>query len=173
MDIIYIILVYQIKDSQQESFNLCNRFSLCCLVSWMNHLRPVWWYKFRLMFLNHRWCVSLIYWRWIFYWCFAFINNVRFIMLYWNSDKSPCSKALISDRHQTPGDTWQNTHNMIKCQVVLWIDNIKQMCLQTALESVNGLSTLDGDRERVPEGRGSLHKATLAKAFQTIMRCRQ
>ena len=33
------------------------------------------------------------------------------------------------------------------------------MCLQTTLESVNGQGTLDGDGERVPEGRGGMRKA--------------
>ena len=47
------------------------------------------------------------------------------------------------------------------------------MCLQTALESVNGLGILDGDGERVPEGRGGMRKTTLAKTFQAITRCRQ
>ena len=40
---------------------------------------------------------------------------------------------------------------MIKCQVALWICSIKQLCLQTILKSVNGLSTLAGDRVRFPE----------------------
>ena len=43
-----------------------------------------------------------------------------------------------------------------------------QMCLQTALESVNGLATLDGDGEHVPERRGGMRKTTLAKTFQAI-----
>ena len=34
------------------------------------------------------------------------------------------------------------------------------MCLQTALENVNGLGTLDGDREWVPERRGGMRKTT-------------
>ena len=50
-----------------------------------------------------------------------------------NSDNSACCKALmISDRHQTEAGKihtiWQ------KCHVALWICDIKQMCLQTALK---------------------------------------
>ena len=67
---------------------------------------------------------------------------------------------------QTPDDTCQNTYNIIKCQVALWMCNIKQMCLKTALENVNGLSTLDGDRERAPDGRGS-HSAVLCMKMKT------
>ena len=51
--------------------------------------------------------------------------------------------------------------------------DIKQMCLQIGLESVNGLGTLDGDGERVPERRGGRRKTTLAKTFQAITRCHQ
>ena len=47
------------------------------------------------------------------------------------------------------------------------------MCLQTALENVDGLGTLDGDGERVPERRGGMRKTALAKTFQVITRCRQ
>ena len=47
------------------------------------------------------------------------------------------------------------------------------MCLPIALENVNGLGTLDGHGERVPERRGGMRKTTLAKTFQAITRCRQ
>ena len=94
------------------------------------------------------------------------------IMSVFYSDKSPCSKALmISDRHQTEAG---KIHTIWwKCHVALWICDLKQMCLQTTLESVNGLDTVDGDGEGVLEGRGSMRKATLAKTFQVIARCRQ
>ena len=89
-----------------------------------------------------------------------------------NSDKSLCSKALmISGRHQKEAGKIHTIRQ--KCLVALWICDIKQMCLQTTLESVSGLGTLDGDRERVSERRGGMRKATLAKTFQAITRCRQ
>ena len=85
-----------------------------------------------------------------------------------NSDKSPCSKALmISDRHQTEPE--KNTQYDRNVTSQLWICDIKQMCLQIALENVNGLGTLDGDGERVPERTGGMRKTTLAKTFQAIM----
>ena len=56
--------------------------------------------------------------------------------------------------------------------VVILYKKILSLCRQTAFESVNGLDTLDGDRERVPEARGSMHKVTLAKPFQATARCR-
>ena len=37
------------------------------------------------------------------------------------------------------------------------------MCLQTAPENVNGLGTLDGERERVPQRRGGMRKITLCQ----------
>ena len=37
------------------------------------------------------------------------------------------------------------------------------MCLQTAPENVNGLGTLDGDRELVPQRRGGMRKITLCQ----------
>ena len=37
------------------------------------------------------------------------------------------------------------------------------MCLQTAPENINGLGTLDGDRERVPQRRGGMRKTTLCQ----------
>ena len=49
---------------------------------------------------------------------------------------------------------------MVKCQVALWICNIKKISLQTPFESVNGLNTLDWYTGRVSHGRGSMHKAT-------------
>ena len=39
------------------------------------------------------------------------------------------------------------------------------MYLQITLENVNGLGTLDGDGEHVPQRRGGLRKTTLAKTF--------
>ena len=47
------------------------------------------------------------------------------------------------------------------------------MCLQIVFENVNGLGTLDGDGERVPERRGGMRKTAFAKTFQAITRCRQ
>ena len=35
------------------------------------------------------------------------------------------------------------------------------------------LGTFDGDGERVPEGRGGMHKTTFVKTSQAITRCRQ
>ena len=83
MDLIYITFTYY---NQQECFRLSNWFSLWCLEPWMNHLPPVWLSKFRFMFLNESLCLSLTYWRGIFYWYLVFIivfihcPNVTFII---------------------------------------------------------------------------------------------
>ena len=87
-----------------------------------------------------------------------------------NSDKSPCSKRLWyqTDTRQKLGKYTQYDRNVTS---QLWICDIEQMCLHTALENGNGLGTLDGDRERIPERRSSMRKTTLAKTFQAITRC--
>ena len=63
------------------------------------------------------------------------------------------------DIRQTPDRSWENTHNMIKMSRRIINMGIKQMCLQTALQSNNGLGTLDGERD--PEGRGGMRKTKL------------
>ena len=75
-----------------------------------------------------------------------------------------------TDTRQKLGKNTQYDRNVTS---QLWICDIKQMRLQIALENVNGLGTLDGDGERVPERRGGMRKTTLAKTFQAITRCRQ
>ena len=91
-----IIFTYYTHDNQQECSRLSISFSLWCLGPWKNHLAPVWWSNFRPMFLNDSWCVTLLWWRGIFYWCFAFtivfIHYPSFtyylssqVILLWNS----------------------------------------------------------------------------------------
>ena len=75
------------------------------------------------------------------------------------------------DIKQTPDRSWEKTQYDRNVTSQLWICDIKQMCLQIALENVNGLGTLDDDGERVPERRSGMRKTTLAKTFQAITRC--
>ena len=72
MGFLYSIFTHHTQDNQQECFWLSNGFSIRCLVSWTDHLPPVWWSNFRFMFLNESWCVSLTQWRGIFYLIFSF-----------------------------------------------------------------------------------------------------
>ena len=46
------------------------------------------------------------------------------------------------------------------------------MCVQTALESVNGLGTLDGDAECVPQKGRRAQSNAYQNIFQEIARCR-
>ena len=57
-DLLYIIFTCYIQDNQQEGFRPSNWF-LWCLGPCMNHLPPLWWSYFRLMFLNESRCVNL------------------------------------------------------------------------------------------------------------------
>ena len=81
-----------------------------------------------------------------------------------NSDSRHAQKRLWyqTDTRQKLGKYTQYDRNVTS---QLWICNMKQMCLQTALENVNGLSTLVGDGERVPERRSGMRKTMLAKTF--------
>ena len=70
MELLYIIFTYL---TQKECFRVSSWSLLWCLGPRMNHLPPVWWSNFRSMFLNDSLCVSLIWWRGVFYCSFAFI----------------------------------------------------------------------------------------------------
>ena len=74
----------------------------CGVGPWMKCLTPVWWSKFRFMFPNESWCVSLTWWRGIFYRCLVFIivfirwPNVTFIIphIWFHSEITFLSYAL-------------------------------------------------------------------------------
>ena len=103
MDLIYIIFTYYTQDNKQECIKLSNWFSLRCLGPWMNHLPPVWWSNFRLVFLNQSWCASLTYWWGIFYWCLVYITvfihwpNANFIihLIWFHSEIAFCIQGTI------------------------------------------------------------------------------
>ena len=73
IDFLYIIFTYFTHDNQHECFSVSNWFAVWYLVQWMNRLPPVWWYNGRFMFLKESWCVSLTWWRGIFYRYLVFI----------------------------------------------------------------------------------------------------
>ena len=71
-DILSIRFTYYTKDNHQGCSRLSNWFSFWCFGPWMNHFPPLWWFIFKFRFLNVSWCISLVWWRGIFYWYFRF-----------------------------------------------------------------------------------------------------
>ena len=71
-DILSIRFTYYAKDNHQGCSRLSNWFSLWCFGPCMNHFPPLWWFTFKFKFLNVSWCISLVWWRGIFYWFVCF-----------------------------------------------------------------------------------------------------
>ena len=68
-----------------EVFRLFNRVSSQCLVPWINHLSPGWWFIFRNVISNDSWSVSRVSWREIWVVSLAIIFS-RFITIHFPHD---------------------------------------------------------------------------------------